>query len=597
MGLLVINYTFYLALLSLLLLSGCNSNPTYTASTTPTSPGVLIIQDNLDGLRQHISTLSNINELDASKISLLHKAAIFDKPKSAELILSLGADVNIKGSAGLTPLFYTNSVAMLNTLKRYYVNIHALSDAGMNALFIINNADTIEALIKDGVDPALETTYGQTALAAAYSQIDLYENVISNADNISVKKIFQQNIVTAKDKIKILQKYSSLAPAPKIITLARNGDLAGVKQEIKKVNVITTTDISGNTALHIAAKANQLSVVKFLANTRKLLNTKNKYGYTALATVAQSKSASAKYLSCRINKHCKSPTLFAKRINQACTKSTSMKKCKQLIKQDIHGVFITFDLAVRAKNIRFNDSCKRFNYIKCKQLQSASNDRIYAQKIDAAIQLHSPAIEKKFNTACNANGNKTRCMKFANSYPNFKPQKEINYALLVLSQKCRIKESGWIYKGKQCKAGYAHGTGDAFNSKKQLTYVGEFTHGQRSNGKVFYNNTPMYDGAMNNGKPNGVGVCFYEGEPEECKYYAGKRIDSLYKQRIAMAKQTQLMDKKLEQMQQAQNKQLQQMQKRMNQQPARGAKSKTMGDVIIDKAMDKAMDKVFDSLF
>ncbi len=594
MGLFVINYTFYLALLSLLLLTGCNSNPTYTAST---SPGVLIIQDNLDGLRHHIGTLSNINELDAAQMSLLHKATIFDKPKSAELLLSLGADVNTKGPAGITPLFYTNSVAMLNILKRYYVNIHAVSATGLNALSHINNADTIEALIKAGADPTLESAYGQTALTVAYAQVDIYEKLISDSDKASVKKIFQKNIVTVKDKIKILEKYVSLSPAPKIITLARKGDLAGVKQQVKKVNIITTTDISGNTALHVAAKANQLSVVKFLANTRKLLNTKNKYGHTALATVAQSKSDSAKYLSCRMNKYCKSPKSFASRINQACTKSSSMKKCEQLIRQDIHSVFITFDLAVRAKNIRFNDSCKQFNYIKCKQLQSPSNDRIYTQKIDAAIQLHSPAIEKKFIAACNTKSNKIRCIKFANTYPNFKSQKEINYALLILSQKCRIKEPGWIYKGKQCKAGYAHGNGEAINNNKQLSYNGQFTNGQRTNGKVFYNNTPMYDGAMKNGKPNGVGVCFHEGEPEECKYYTGKRIDSLYKQRIEMAKQQKMMDEKLAQMQQAQNKQLQQMQTRMNHQPARGTKSKTMGDVIIDKAMDKAMDKVFDSLF
>ncbi len=107
----------------------------------------------------------------------------------------------------------------------------------------------------------------------------------------------------------------------------------------------------------------------------------------------------------------------------------------------------------------------------------------------------------------------------------------------------------------------------------------------------------MYDGSLENGKPNGKGVCFHEGEPEECKFYHGKRIDSLYKQRIEMAKQQKLMDEKLEKMQAAQNQQIKQMQQRMV--PTYQGKSAAgnIGDVLIDKAMDKAIDKVFDSLF
>lgn len=105
-----------------------------------------------------------------------------------------------------------------------------------------------------------------------------------------------------------------------------------------------------------------------------------------------------------------------------------------MLSSDIHSVFISFDLKARAKNIRFDSVCKKFNYIKCKRLQSPSNDRIYAQKINAAIQLHTPTIEKKFNIACSAKSTKTKCLKFAKNYPGFKAKNDMDYTLLLLSQ-------------------------------------------------------------------------------------------------------------------------------------------------------------------
>lgn len=62
----------------------------------------MIIQGNLQALKQYIHSMSDINKAE-SGLSLLHKAAVFDKPKSAELILSMGADVNNKGIGGMTP--------------------------------------------------------------------------------------------------------------------------------------------------------------------------------------------------------------------------------------------------------------------------------------------------------------------------------------------------------------------------------------------------------------------------------------------------------------------------------------------------------------
>ena len=116
----------------------------------------------------------------------------------------------------------------------------------------------------------------------------------------------------------------------------------------------------------------------------------------------------------------------------------------------------------------------------------------------------------------------------------------------------------------------------------------------------------MYHGEIKDAKPHGKGVCFQEGEPEECKFYMGKRIDTLYKQRIAMAKQQKAMNEKLAQMQQAQDKRLTQMEGKISA-AAAAPRARTvstgndMGDVLMNaakrKATDKVMDAVFDRLF
>jgi len=185
-------------------------------------------------------------------------------------------------------------------------------------------------------------------------------------------------------------------------------------------------------------------------------------------------------------------------------------------------------------------------------------------------------------------------------------QKESLIASLKADQKCDLKEKLWVYQGDACKNGLAHGKGTAVNLEKTLKFEGEFRDGERIKGLIIANGIEMYDGPVRNGRPDGQGICFYEGEPEECKYYRGKRVDAVFKQRIALAKQRQFMEQQ-QAKQQAQIDSLRsdvkkaQMaaQQRQVLQPA--ASSNGAGDVLMDaakrKAADKVMDAVFDKLF
>ena len=46
----------------------------------------------------------------------------------------------------------------------------------------------------------------------------------------------------------------------------------------------------------------------------------------------------------------------------------------------------------------------------------------------------------------------------------------------------------------------------------------------------------IFSGSLVDDRPEGHAICFYEGEYEECRFFRGKRIDTLYKIRKENAK-------------------------------------------------------------
>lgn len=169
-------------------------------------------------------------------------------------------------------------------------------------------------------------------------------------------------------------------------------------------------------------------------------------------------------------------------------------------------------------------------------------------------------------------------------------------------QKCALKEELWVYQGDACRNGLAQGKGTAVHLTSDLKFVGQFDRGVRVKGLIIAKGVEMYDGPVKNGRPDGAGICFYEGEPEECKFYRGKRVDAVFKQRIALAKQR----KFIEEQQAKQQAQIDSLRMDMNKAQAvavqRAAASSNAGQNYLleaakRKAADKVMDAVFDKLF
>ena len=161
-------------------------------------------------------------------------------------------------------------------------------------------------------------------------------------------------------------------------------------------------------------------------------------------------------------------------------------------------------------------------------------------------------------------------------------------AKLRKRERCKMDESSWIYQGRNCQSDLAHGTGKSIHEDGELTFEGQIQNGIRLKGTIYYLRNPLFDGNFVDGKPDGVGVCFHNDEPEECKYYKGKRIDTLYKQRIELAAQMEYMEMLKEEMEQI---------KSMQASSGGGGQSPAMSDQVKDSLKKKAAEKVAGAIF
>ena len=456
--------------------------------------------------------------------------------------------------------------------------------------------ESARLLIEAGADPYRELAPGHTVLKGIEQLADAFAKHANLAKQTN-------NLNQIVRYIKTNEKLTDIE------RLVINGDIQKLKKQLNKSN-IGFKNKRGMSLLHHAARSRQLEAVKLLVSKKpSLLKAKNKAGRTALDLVKVSKDNVAKFLSCRQNKYCKSVTSFERTINADCSDKSSVQKCTSAINKDIHGVFTSKAIASRVVELEYNNACKQFKFSRCQSFANRYSDEPYNGMANKKLETFKKnQAEKLFSSACGAKGSVKKCKAVMKKYPGIVDDARYQNAIAFLSQKCRSKETGWIYKGSKCNGNWAHGQGESINTEKKLSFKGLFKSGLRVKGIVSYNDQPMYDGVLKNGKPNGIGVCFYEGEPEKCEYYSGKRIDAIYKQRIANNKQKEEMDKRLAEMKRLQEKQSQQInqirsqvnntQRAQTSQSSGGSSiGQQIGDYAIQKAGEKVMDKLFDSLF
>ena len=67
--------------------------------------------------------------------------------------------------------------------------------------------------------------------------------------------------------------------------------------------------------------------------------------------------------------------------------------------------------------------------------------------------------------------------------------------------------------------------------------MAHFLKGEIISGRLNVHDKPYFEGDFVQWKPDGVGICWYEMQPEECVMSDGERIDTLHKSRVELQKQ------------------------------------------------------------
>ena len=170
-----------------------------------------------------------------------------------------------------------------------------------------------------------------------------------------------------------------------------------------------------------------------------------------------------------------------------------------------------------------------------------------------------------------------------------KQKKDKEFAETRKQAKCQLMSYNWAYLGDSCKNGYADGEGSSID-RKGLKFVGTFKAGQRVKGDIMQNDEMIFSGDLKNDKPDGGAICLFEGEYEECRFFRGKRIDTLYKIRKENAKNLAKMEK-------IQKENAMAAQRHNNSNNSQSNKPNALVGAIEKEATRRAASFIFDQLF
>jgi len=466
------------------------------------------------------------------------------------------------------------------------------------------------------------------------------------------QKIVDRDIAGAKQLISAAKTANELNElnednlgATPLHLAAMNGDLDLVNSLIKKGFDINS--MGGNkwaTPLMAASHKGQVDIIESLILNNALINVKNWVGYRAIHFAAAAGHVGALELLIKHKAKLQAATDNGRTPLSKAIESNKINAVKYLVKKgaDINsldkglGVSELALAAIYGKNIEIvkflldQGADINLSRVGSTPVFEALNNRNYeiaayliANSADTSIEIKDKTLTAHGWSAekiMTRDGVREKVYALVEKFKLEKEKEQIlvkqkakeklqfvaaNKAVeLKNKQKCFMKEKQWIYLSKACKGKYANGKGVALHYNGELKFKGVIKSGLRTSGVLSYAGTPMFDGSLKDGRPNGKGICFHEGEPEECKYYKGKRVDVIYKQRMANIKQQRAMDAKMaemKRMQDEQNKKINRIQYRVdsNQSATQsgGGIGQQIGDYALRKAGEKVMDSLFDRLF
>ena len=236
-----------------------------------------IYSNNIKNLKEYLEK-GDVNITNERGMSLLHSAIVFNNIEAFNLLLENFIDINIKDNHGDTPAHYC----------------------------VINNRlGFIKTLIKRGADLTIKNNDGQSVLYKACSLGR--ENMVS---------LFLEN-----QKFDLYQQDNKEETIFMALVRSRNLDL--LNQVKADETIVNTANYFGDTPLHIACKAGDVSIIDYLIKHKAFVNAKNSTGETPLFYAVQVQDRD---------------------VIQALLKAGAVLDCKSTFGESIYNLVPTYDL-------------------------------------------------------------------------------------------------------------------------------------------------------------------------------------------------------------------------------------------------------------
>ena len=246
----------------------------------------------------------NIDKLDSDDLSVLHYAVAKNNILAVELLLSKGANVNIRGVDGKTPLIIScenGNKDIYDLLIKNHAKIHYETEGKFNALHSAaagGHKLIVQSLVEMGVKVNSVSLNGETPLyhAVYFNHIDVVVYLLKKGANPNIKTTHSKTCLMVACQFEfteiaeiLLNHGASVHTADKI----RNTCLhyAATTGNVKMVTILSRkfddrllnhVGAERRTALHYSSERGHDKIVQILLRCGASRNAKDKFGMTPL---------------------------------------------------------------------------------------------------------------------------------------------------------------------------------------------------------------------------------------------------------------------------------------------------------------------------